>query len=107
MNKNIYLTLAILGTILPYIFMIDFLQLSGLNLWLFFDAIFANGAAAAMSVDLIITSIVFWIFLFEQSKVSDNPKPLVFILLNLTLGLSCALPAYLYAKQSIRDDVNL
>ena len=105
MNKNIYLILAILGAIFPYVFFIEFLQISGLNLWLFIEAIFVNGAAAAMSVDLIIASIVFWLFLFEQSKNKDNPKPIVFIILNLTVGLSCALPAYFYAKKRLVEQL--
>jgi len=42
----------------------------------------------------------FWLFMFLQVKESNGPKPYLFIILNLTIGLSCALPAYLYAKEA-------
>ena len=96
--KTVYLYLAIIGAILPYLFFFNFIQLEGVNIPLFVDSLFVNGAAGGFSADLLFTSFVFWIFMFTESKSSANPKPLLFIILNLTIGLSCALPAYLYVK---------
>jgi hypothetical protein len=96
--KNIYLLLAILGGIIPYLFFFQFIQIEGLNIPLFVESLFVNGAAGGFSADLLFTSFVFWLFMFVESKDSSNPKPYLFIILNLTIGLSCALPAYLYAK---------
>ncbi|MFT2092020.1 DUF2834 domain-containing protein [Paraglaciecola sp. 2405UD69-4] len=105
--KNLYLILAIVGGIIPYLYFFQFIQLEGLNIPLFVTSLFVNGAAAGFSVDLLISSFVFWLFMFNESKNSSNPKPLFFIIINLTVGLSCALPAYLYVKsamQSSRQD---
>ena len=96
--KNIYLLLSILGGIIPYLFFFQFIQIEGLNIPLFIESLFLNGAAGGFSADLLFTSFVFWVFMFVESKDSNNPKPYLFIILNLTIGLSCALPAYLYAK---------
>ncbi len=97
--KKTYLTLAILGGIIPYLFFFQFIQLEGLNFPLFIQSLFVNGAAGGFIADLLFTSFVFWLFMFRQTKESNGPKPYLFIILNLTIGLSCALPAYLYARE--------
>jgi len=102
--KNIYLFLAVLGGIIPYILFFQFVHAEGLNLSAFIESLFVNGAAAGFSADLLIASFVFWLFMFVESKEINAPKPYLFIVLNLTIGLSCALPAYLYAKASKKND---
>ncbi len=91
--KNVYLTLAVVGAIVPYLFFIGFFREFGLDLPVFIGALFANGAAGGFTADLLITSVVFWIYMFTRA---GGPAPWGFIALNLTIGLSCALPAYLY-----------
>jgi hypothetical protein len=97
--KNIYLCLAVMGAVIPYIFFFDFIQLEGLNIPLFLESLFVNGAAGGFSADLLFTSFVFWLFMFIEKNKSNMPSPYLFIFLNLTIGLSCALPAYLYARE--------
>ncbi len=97
--KRLYLVLAILGAIVPYFFFFQFIQLEGLNIPAFMSALFVNGAAGGFSADLLFTSFIFWLFMFQQRKESNGPKPYLFIVLNLAIGLSCALPAYLYARE--------
>lgn len=101
--KNLFLFLALLGAIVPYLFFFQFIQLEGLNLPLFIESLFVNGAAGGFSADLLFTSFVFWLFMFAEWKKSDMPKPYLFIVLNLTIGLSCALPAYFYAKENAKN----
>ncbi len=98
--KNLYLVLAIVGAIVPYVFFMGFFQSEGLALGTFVEALFVNGAAGGFSADLLFTSFVFWLFMFVQAKSDSGPKPYLFIALNLLIGLSCALPAYLYARES-------
>ena len=95
--KTVYLLAAIAGAIIPVLFFIDFAATAGINLPAFVEALFVNGAAGGFTADLLISSFVFWIYMFSQQ--ADGPKPWLFIALNLCIGLSCALPAYLYAKQ--------
>ncbi|MPW29331.1 DUF2834 domain-containing protein [Agarivorans sp. B2Z047] len=95
--KHLYLFLAIAGAIVPYVFFIEFITAHGFNLGLFIPALFANGAAGGFSADLLISSLVFWLFMFSD-KQADRPKPYWFIVINLSIGLSCALPSYLYFK---------
>jgi len=94
--KNVYLGLAIVGAVVPYLFFFSFIGDSGIDLAAFLSAAFANGSAGGFTADLFISSLVFWIYLFTHP---EGPKPWLFIALNLTIGLSCALPAYLYVRE--------
>jgi hypothetical protein len=97
--KRLYLILAVLGAIIPYLFFIQYFSTLGLSLGGFISAVFANGATAGFTVDLLFTSFVFWSFMFIQKRDHSSPSPYLSILLNLTIGLSCALPANLYARE--------
>ncbi len=92
--KNSFLILAILGAVIPYAFFVPFFAEHGIGISTFVLALFANGAAGGFTADLLITSTAFWIYLFVE-KVE---KPWLYIAVNLSIGLSCALPLYLYIR---------
>ena len=97
MKKNIYLGLAIAGTVLPIlcfagVFHGEFIPLSG-----FIPAIFVNGWAAGFAVDLFISSFAFWTFMLANK---NGPTPWPYMVMNLFIGLSLALPLYLYKTSS-------
>lgn len=94
--RTLYLLLAIAGAVIPLGCFFEFFMSRGFSLPLFFEGIFANGAATGFAADLFISSFVFWLFMFSQRS-AGGPGPWLFIALNLCIGLSCALPAYLYA----------
>jgi hypothetical protein len=91
--KNLYLVLTILGAVVPYLFFFQFIQTEGLDVAAFNSAMFVNGAAGGISADLLLSSFIFWIFVFQQLRKKGSPKPYAFV------GLSCALPAYLYVRE--------
>jgi len=99
--KSIYLAFAIVGAVVPYLFFVDFINSAGLDLAAFAGALFVNGAAGGFTADLLITSAVFWVYMFTRGK---GPAPWLFIALNLAIGLSCALPAYLYVSRISSPD---
>jgi len=90
--KHLYLVLAIVGAIAPYVFFIEHFSASGFGLGTFIEAAFANGAAGGATADLLISSLVFWIYLI--SRKAQNVW--LYVIVNLTIGLSCALPLYLF-----------
>lgn len=97
--KRTYLVLAIVGAILPYLFFVPFFQAEGFGPATFMKAVFVNGAAGGLSADLLFSSFVFWLFMFMQQKRGKGPGPWPYVALNLLIGLSCALPAYLYSRE--------
>ena len=102
--KNFYLAAAIVGAIVPGVFFAQFIQVNGVDLPAFISALFVNGAAGGFSADLLISSFVFWVFIFQKAKSNTGPQPWLFMALNLGIGLSCALPAYLYAIEARKAD---
>ena len=97
--KGLYLILAIVGAAVPSVFFIRHFSSEGLGLSNFVTALFANPAAGGFTADLLLTSVVFWMFMIHQRTRGKGPQPILFIVLNLLIGVSCALPAYLYARE--------
>jgi hypothetical protein len=100
--KRIYALLAVLGLIVPYYFFVRFLDANGLNLPLFVQQLFANDIATFFAVDLIIATVVFWLFVFQESRHYPIRYWWVGILASLVVGLSFALPLFLYLRESAK-----
>ena len=96
-KRAIYLVLAIVGAVIPWFFFYGFFQAEGLG-GDFVGSLFVNGAAGGFSADVLISSVVFWIFLFPEARRAGVPRPWIFVVLNLLIGLSCALPLFLWAR---------
>ena len=96
--RSLFLLLAIVGGIVPLVFFGQHFASVGFGPLAFVKALFANPAAGGFTADLLISSLVFWIVMFYRRTQGKGPKPTLFILLNLFIGLSCALPAYVYAS---------
>ncbi len=94
--KQFYLVGTILGAVVPYVFFIDYFLEHGIDLAVFVSGLFANSAAAGFTADLLISSGIFWTYMASQKE----PKIWLFIVINMTIGLSCALPAYLLTVTS-------
>ncbi|MBT8098174.1 MAG: DUF2834 domain-containing protein [Gammaproteobacteria bacterium] len=93
--RKLYLLLAIAGAIVPLYFFAQFFFIDEQAVAMgFIPALFVNGATAGFTADLLISSFVFWIYMW--SRRAQGPNPLPFVIVNLCIGLSCALPAYLY-----------
>ena len=97
--RTLYLVLAIVGAIIPYAFLVQHFSESGFGIGRFVFNLFAFPISGGVTVDLLISSVVFWIAIFDRHKRGVGPVPWIFIVVNLTIGLSCALPAYLYVNE--------
>lgn len=94
----IYLILAILGFILPYSQLIPFLIDNGLDVSLFWSQLFINQISSVFAFDLFVSSVVFWIFVFKEG-IRLNLKFLgIYVVFNLLIGLSFALPLFLWVR---------
>lgn len=97
--RKVYLIGAILGAVIPYIFFGQFIFTYGLNLSLFINQLFVNPVAAGFAIDLIISSVVFWFFVFAEGRRLGMRYLWVYVALNLLVGLSLALPLFLYVRE--------
>jgi len=101
--KKFYLIIAILGTIIPYVFLFQFFIQNGLDVGLFLQQSFANPAASMWVADLLISSLAFWGFLFSEGRRRGMSNLWLYVILNLFVGLSLALPLFLYFRERALD----
>ena len=98
-RKNLYLVLAFLGLVLPYWFFFRFLDANGLNVSLLVRQLFANDISTFFAVDLILSTVVFWIFMMSEAGKLRMKNRWLYILATLVVGLSFALPIFLYFRE--------
>jgi uncharacterized membrane protein len=97
--RNVYLALAGMGLILPYYFFGSFLRLYGFNLQVIYVQLFTNQVVTFFVMDLVIATIVFYIFLYAESRRLSIQNWWLYLLLSLLVGLSFALPLFLYSRE--------
>ena len=95
MIQTAYLILCILGTILPYSQFVPFLVEHGLNLQLFFEQLFVNRISSFFGMDLIVSSLVLWVFVFWEGSRLGMKNLWIYIASNLLVGVSLGLPLFL------------
>ena len=99
MPRNLYLLVALIGTIIPWYFFGSFFAAEGLDIPAFVQGLFANGAAGGFTADVLISLAIFlpWSWLDAQK---EGVRNWWFVLpASCTVGLSLALPLYLYLRE--------
>lgn len=99
-RKLAYLILAAIGFILPYYFLISFLTTHGFNPRLFFSQLFGTPISTFFAVDLLISCVVFMLFLRQEAERHAMKRQWIYWISLLTVGLSFALPLFLWARET-------
>jgi hypothetical protein len=96
--KTFYLFAAVIGAILPYLTYFGYLAyVPGSSGAL--SLAYANPIAAATLADFTISCLVFWPFVFAECARLKIKLWWLFIIANVFIGLSFALPAFLYVRE--------
>jgi Protein of unknown function DUF2834 len=98
-RKPVYLILAVIGFILPYYFLISFLRTHGLAVQLFLAQLFGTPISAFFAADLLISCVVFLVFMRREAERHAIRHPWVYWIALFTVGLSFALPLFLWARE--------
>ena len=93
--KKLYAALAVAGFLLPMSQFALFVRDHGLDAVAFLTLPFANFAASMFACDLLVSCVVFWVFV-HQSRV---PRRWMYVVMTLLVGLSFALPMFLLARE--------
>ena len=97
--KNVYLLLCVLGILLPYWQFVPWVAVDGLNMRLFVEQLFANRISAFFGMDVIVSAIALLVFVrSERARLHGWQRwlPLAAV---LTVGVSLALPLFLYMRE--------
>lgn len=96
--KALYFLAAVVGAIVPYAVYFGYLAYvpgSSGALSLAWD----NPIAAATLADFTLSCLVFWPFLLKESRKLGIRHAWFFVVTNIVIGLSFALPAFLFARE--------
>ena len=97
--RTLYLLLAIVGTVLPYSAFIPFLLEHGLDVRVFVEQLFASRISAFFGWDVIVSSVVLWLFVIVEGRHLGMRHLWIPIAGNLAVGVSLGLPLFLYMRE--------
>lgn len=95
----LYLAAAILGTALPLSQLIPFLIMYGLDVPLLFRQLFQTHASAFFGLDVIVSSVALWLFVFSEGRRLRMRHLWLYVACNLLAGVSSALPIFLFFRE--------
>jgi hypothetical protein len=95
----LYLIAAVLGAILPLSQLAPFLAEHGFDLPQLFKQLFQNHVSAFFGLDVIVSSFVLWLFVFSEGRRRGMRKLWLYVLCNLAVGVSLALPLFLFFRE--------
>ena len=93
--KKILLIMCVLGIVLPYYHLINFLILNNGSMDGFWSELFSSHPVSMISMDLSVAATTFLIFLIYK-KQKDKINITKYIFSMFLVGFSLALPLYLY-----------
>jgi len=101
--KQLYLLLCAAGTVLPCWQFLPFIREHGLDMRLFFQQLFANPVSGFFAMDVIVSSIVLWVFVWADGRRAGVKHRWAPIAANLLVGVSLGLPLFLYLRERHRS----
>lgn len=102
-KQILYFILCVAGTALPYSQLVPFLRDHGPDASLFVQQLFANRPSVFFGVDVIVSSLVLWLFVYSEGTRLRMRNLWLYVVANLLVGVSLGLPLFLLARQSKLD----
>lgn len=98
-TRSKYLLLCALGLVLPYSFLVPWL-LASPNVNDFFSSMLANRISTFFAADVLVSALVLLVFMHAENKKVSMKNAWAPILALLTVGVSLALPLFLYLREA-------
>jgi hypothetical protein len=95
----LFLIAAVLGTVLPLSYFVPFVATHGLDLQLFFKQLFQNNISAFFGVDVFVSAVALWLFVFSEGRRRGMKNLWVYVLCTLLVGVSLGLPLFLFFRE--------
>lgn len=97
--KTTFLILCSLGVLLPLSQFIPWVVDNGLNIPLFFQELFSTRIGGFFGMDVIVSAVVLFVFIFAEGKRLKLSNLWLPIVATLSVGVSFGLPLFLYMRQ--------
>ena len=101
--RDLYLALAIVGTVLPLSQFLPFLRDHGLNASRFVEQLFATRVGAFFGLDVLVSALVLWVFVYVEGRRVSIPHRWTPVLGSILVGVSLGLPLFLYLRERQRE----
>ena len=98
--KRLYLILAVIGFVGPYYFLISFLTVHGFDGKAFVQELFGTRISTFFAADLLVSCVVFVRYLRQETIRYSIGRWWLYLVALFTVGLSFALPLFLYVRES-------
>jgi hypothetical protein len=98
-KKGIYAALSVLGFVVPYYFFVRFVADLGLDLSMLIRQVFATPASSFFAADVIVSSVVLWVFIFREASKRSIRFWWICLVANLAVGVSLALQLFLLLRE--------
>ena len=99
-SRHLYIALCVAGTVLPYSQFVPFVREHGFDMRLFVDQLFATRISAFFALDVIVSAVVLWTFVFVEGSRRGVKRLWMPIAASLIVGVSLALPLFLYLRET-------
>ena len=95
----LFLTVAILGAVLPLSFLYPFLAAHGLDVRLLFRQLFQTNVSAFFGTDVIVSALALLLFIYAEGRRRGMRNLWVYVLCTLLVGVSLGLPLFLFSRE--------
>jgi hypothetical protein len=94
-----YLSLAVVGAVLPYSQFVPWLLDHGLNLRLLISELFSTRIGGFFGLDVLVSAVALLGFIRRESALRAVPYRWLPVVATLLIGVSCGLPLFLYLRE--------
>lgn len=101
--KHLYLTLCVLGLIVPYAEFVPWVVQHGLNLSWFVRELLSTRIGAFFGADVFVSAVALISFSRIEGRRAAVPHRWLVLVAVLTVGVSLALPLFLYLRESAME----
>lgn len=97
--RSLYLSLAIIGALVPYCAFVPWLAEHGLDIPLLFRELFSTRMGAFFGLDVLLSAVALLIFIRREGARLNMPRLWVPAAATCLIGVSCGLPLFLYYRE--------
>lgn len=95
----LYLSLAVVGAVVPYSQFLPWIAEHGLNIPLLFTELFSTPMGAFFGLDVLVSAVVLIVFIRREGARRKMGMLWLPIAATCLIGVSCGLPLFLYLRE--------